>query len=542
MVDRFVAFSLGPERGPPAGEGDVMSTLPVRVDLEQLRRQAKDLLRAARGGDRAAAARVRAVGDELTLTAARLVIAREYGFASWVRLKTEVQARNTDLDDRARAFCEASVRDWTGRAARMLAAQPDLAEHGFATAVVLGDVARVQAEIDRDPAVVTRPDARSGWTPLHLVCSSRWHRLDPARAEGLSAVTRLLLDAGASPIGQAGSGWTPLRCAVAGVANPAIVRLLLDRGAMPDDHDIYLACFGDDDHDSLRLLLERMPNVAEMTALAAPISTGDTEGVRLLLSAGADARRPSPAELYGTGHEDWPDWPPVHAAIEADGPAELVRLLLEAGADPNARGPDGRTPHQLAARLGRADLTRLVRSYGGDPDVNEVDLFLSACLNADRLAAQRALDRKRVSLAQLNEEDYAVVFRAAEAGNTAAVDLMLDVGFPVDARGDDGGTPLHAAAYNGSVETVRLLLDRGGDLHARDARWDDTPLDWAIVGSGERPRHNPHADWVATVQALLDADAEIDGITLSADDPKPPSQEVADLLRAHGVPGDTPDD
>ena len=96
-----------------------MSTLPVRVDLDQLRRQAKDLLRAARGGDGVAARRIRAVSDELTLTAARLVIAREYGFPSWARLKAEVQARTAGLDEVAQAFCEASIRDWTGRAARM---------------------------------------------------------------------------------------------------------------------------------------------------------------------------------------------------------------------------------------------------------------------------------------------------------------------------------------------------------------------------------------------------------------------------------------
>jgi ankyrin repeat protein len=353
-------------------------------------------------------------------------------------------------------------------------------------------------------------------------------------------VARVLLDAGASPTGPAGNGWTPLRCAVAGVANPAIVGLLLDRGAAPDDHDLYLACFGDDDHQSLRLLLERMPNIAATTALAAPISTGDTEGVRLLLEAGADPRRPSPAELYGADQEDWPDWPPVHAAIQADCPTELVRLLLEAGADPNAKGPDGRTPHQLTARRGRADLAQLVRSYGGDPSAKEVDLFLSACLNADRSAARRALDQKRVNLDQLSDEDYAVLFRAAEAGNTAAVELMLDLGFPIGARGDNGGTPLHAAAYNGSVAAARLLLARGADLHARDASWDDTPLGWALVGSGERPRHNPHADWIATVQALLDAGAGLDGITLSGDDPKPPSPEVADLLRARGVPDEAP--
>jgi hypothetical protein len=50
-------------------------------------------------------------------------------------------------------------------------------------------------------------------------------------------------------------GWTPLRCAVAGAANPLITRLLLERGAVPGDHDLYLAGSADDNHECLRLLL-----------------------------------------------------------------------------------------------------------------------------------------------------------------------------------------------------------------------------------------------------------------------------------------------
>lgn len=114
---------------------------------------------------------------------------------------------------------------------------------------------------------------------------------------------------------------------------------------------------------------------------------------------------------------------------------------------------------------------------------------------------------------------------------------MIDLGFPVGARdGDDGATPLHAAAYSGSAETVALLLDRGADIEARDSHWHSPPLVWATVGSGERPRHNPDADWVATVRTLLDAGASSDAITLSSDDAKAPSPEVAQLLRTHGVP------
>jgi hypothetical protein len=126
--------------------------------------------------------------------------------------------------------------------------------------------------------------------------------------------------------------------------------------------------------------------------------------------------------------------------------------------------------------------------------------------------------------------------RASETGNTAAIAFMLDLGVPLDARvGENGGTALHTAAYAGSVDTVRSLLDRGADIEARDRSWDSTPLDWATVGSGQRPRRNPAADWIATVRTLIEAGATTNEITLAPDDPKPPSPEVAALLREHGV-------
>src|SRR6266702_3562650 len=147
LLMRIVAISFGLARGPQAGEGDVMAVLPDRPNLGQLRHQAKDLLRAAQAGDAAAAGRIRVVSGRLTLAGAQLAVARDYGFASWARLKAEVDARAMDLAEKVAAFCEASIRDWTGRAARMLAATPEIAGYNFATAVLLGDAARVRAEI-----------------------------------------------------------------------------------------------------------------------------------------------------------------------------------------------------------------------------------------------------------------------------------------------------------------------------------------------------------------------------------------------------------
>ena len=199
-----------------------MADLPARPSLDHLRREARDLLRAAQSGDTAAADRIRAVSATQTLASAQLAVAREYGFASWARLKTAVEARTTDLARQADVFCEASIRDWTGRAVRMLAATPELAGYNFATSLILGDADRVRAEIARDPGLATRVDARTGWTALHAACASNWHRLDPARAGGLLAVVRIILDAGADPNGRTGGPRGPAgrRCAVRWPARP----------------------------------------------------------------------------------------------------------------------------------------------------------------------------------------------------------------------------------------------------------------------------------------------------------------------------------
>ena len=72
-----------------------MPELPDRPDLDQLRRQARELLRAAASGEPHAVARLRAVSDRAVLSTAQLAIAREYGFPGWPALKAEVERRRS---------------------------------------------------------------------------------------------------------------------------------------------------------------------------------------------------------------------------------------------------------------------------------------------------------------------------------------------------------------------------------------------------------------------------------------------------------------
>ena len=71
-----------------------MPDLPERADIDQLRRLARELLRAAVAGEPEALARLHAVSERPTLAAAQLAIAREHGFPSWPALRSEVESRS----------------------------------------------------------------------------------------------------------------------------------------------------------------------------------------------------------------------------------------------------------------------------------------------------------------------------------------------------------------------------------------------------------------------------------------------------------------
>jgi ankyrin repeat protein len=518
--------------------------LPERPHLDQLRRQARELRDAARAGNPPAIDRVRRhlpglAHARLTLAAAQLVIAREHGFRSWPSLKAEVESRVMDLESRVDAFLEASVEGRLQRAARLLAADPRAGTFEVSTAAVLGDAKHVRALIGRAPSLAVRPDHRRGWPPLLYVCSSRWHQIEPGRQDGMLEVARLLLDAGASPnttsSSDPGHGYRSALSGAAGIANnPAITRLLLERGADPNDGEsVYHAVFHRD-HACLRLLVEHGAKVNGTNALPAVIGRGDVEAVRILLEAGADpgraVREPAPS-----GHLADMTINPLPAAAARDS-AAVVEALLAAGADPSSPCRDGRSPLRAAVRRGALDVAQTLLRHGARDDAGEIDYFIGACATADRAEAEHLLALHRGLMERMTDEDRAAIVDAAESAGKPAVALMLDLGFPIDVRRQaDGGAALHVAAYRGRIDLVQLLIERGASLDRRDLQWKSTPLCWATVGSGELSDREAGGDWPATVQALLDAGASRHGVWVAE---KPPSDDVAALLHAYGITGD----
>jgi ankyrin repeat protein len=505
------------------------NSLPERADLGQLRRRAKELRDAARGGDRAAAERFSRhhpsfLPDAVSLAAAQLVIARELGFLSWPRL---VAAIDADAASRraVQVFVAASVEGRLRQASDVLRADPAIGRRDLLAATVLGDALAVRELLAADPAAAVAIDGERGWPPLLYACYSRWHQIEPTRASGLADVVRLLLDAGASPNTNDG-GRPRYRSALKGsveVNNPAVTQLLLGAGANPDPGQPINEAAAHRDHQCLRLLLGSGARVAGTWALGAAVHNDDAVAISALLNAlqaeGLDAADKATEAL--------PD-----AAANAS--LRVVVALLEAGAKPGASDDDGVSALRLAVRAGNDDIAAQLRALGASDDGTDVDRFVGACFNADRPAAQQLLADHPDLRDRLTDQDRAVIVEAAASRPAETVALMLDLGFSPHAR-SFGEQPLHSAAYQGNAAVVRLLLDAGAEVDARDAAFDGTPLAFATVGSGEQS--GKPGDWIETVRLLVEAGAARQGVWISG---KPPSEEIADLLQRYGISPDEP--
>jgi ankyrin repeat protein len=506
-----------------------MSTsLPERPDLDQLRRQAKELRDAARHDDPGAVARFAdhhpaAPRGSVTLAGAQLVVARELGFTSWPQLKAAVDAHATTPERRAEGFVAASVEGRVREAVGILDAAPDIARHSLEAAAVLGDSAQVGEMLAVDPAAALAIDEVRGWPPLLYACYSHWHQIDSRRTAGLAEVVRLLLDAGASPNTNNGAreGYRSALKGSVELNNPAVARVLLEAGANPDQGRPIGEAAGLRDHRCLELLLSHGARVVAGTwTVGAAVFADDAHAVSVLLEAMQSADGPAAREAT----EILPD-------AAADASVDVVAALLDAGADPAAHDDDRNlSALRRAVRVGKSETAALLVSRGAPDDSTDIDCFIGACRRADRPSAEQLLAEHPDLHDRLTADDRATVVEAAGSASVAVVGLMLDLAFSPDARNGVGEQPLHAAAYAGDADTVRLLVDAGADVDGRETRFDATPLAFATVGSGERA--GQRGNWIEVVRLLIDAGASRDGVWVRS---KPPSEEVIDVLHGYGI-------
>lgn len=509
-------------------------SLPANPDIEQYKRQAKELIRDCRAGLPEALTRLHRYHPEeqrapLALTAAQVVIAREHGFGSWPQFAAQIEAVRiqrvvASVTDPVAAFLVAACvprhghnSGTTEEAEAILARYPNVARANIYTAAVLADEAAVRAFLASDRTLSTSVGGPYGWDALTYLCFSRYLRVDRGRSEAFVGTARVLLDAGASPNTGFHDTWDnkPIFEAViygaAGAAqHPGVTKLLLERGADPNDDETSYHAPESYDNTVTGILLEsgRLNERSKSWILVRKADWHDYDGMKLALDHGAD---PNFIPMWGNNA--------LQHSIQRDNRIAIVQLLLDRGADPLRPNSHGKPAVVLAARRGRGDVLRLLAERNVDPGFEGVDRLIAACALADDEAIQALTTEEPKLRDQLLAEGAALLAHFSGVGNEPGVRCLLDLGVPVDAlyAGDGyfgiapNSTPLHVAAWRGESQVIKLLISRGASVNARDGR-GQTPLQRAVLACTEShwQRHRT-VEWIAP---LLEAGAILDGIEI----------------------------
>lgn len=469
-------------------------SLPRRPNLAHLKKQAKDLVRAHEAHDPDACQRIKEhlprlstaspaeiLAANFTLHDAQLVIAREYGFPSWSKLKQHIESLAGAAPRRLRPF----VRDlayYEERAQGLVSVQ----RSGLSTALqVIRDfhprfsgasdeeIRAAQFTLDDARLVLARQHGFDDWPGFmrHVEALAEGERVEPFMAafEAMKAgdlpqlqvllrqdpalvnargtngntllnlatslkqveIVKALIEAGADVDLANDRGWTPLHQAAYG-ADLILLEILLDAGASIDlsahgDGGTPLVCALFWGHDAVADCLAQRGIVPRNLRVAAGLGRLDLVRAFFAPDGSLKAEAGAHREFYRP-HSGFPAWSPTNDPQEIidesfayackNGRINVLSFLIQRGADINGKPYMCTALHWVAGR-GRTDVARWLIEHG------------------------------------------------------AKTDIKGRMGEP------DGITPLHVAVWSGHLDMVRLLVEHGADPNIPDDSYNSTPHGWA---------------------------------------------------------------
>lgn len=343
-------------------------TLPEKIDIDELKQQAKDLLIALRRSEPSALQRVREFHpaakklsdvelsrQSYTLGDAQLTLAREYGISNWRRLH---ETANSILGIELELPHHERIEDPLFRKA------VDFVDEG--------DIDALRSLLDLHPEIITQTVRYEDGNYFRNPSLLEFVAENPVRHNSLPynvvAVAKLILDKGAKQHSDS------IGCTLSLVSSGRVIRecglqvpmidLLCDYGASPDG--AMNPALGHGEFEAANALIRRGATVD----LVAAAAMGRVEDAKRQLDAASSEQRHQ-ALAMGTQH----------------GHATVVALLLDAGEDPNRYNPVGfhahSTPLHQAALSGHLETVKLLVSRGARVDIEDINFQTTARVWAD---------------------------------------------------------------------------------------------------------------------------------------------------------------
>ena len=504
--------------------------LPAKPNLEHLKKQAKELLNDFQQRKPEALALFRSFASSSTPESAKLadaqhLVARDYGFVSWPKLKEHVESLTfTPLQQLLAAVCAQNSQ----RAEQVIEAHPELRGELNQPLAIYGDLPLLFAAVQRSDCksidvllqagsdINRRGKSWAGGRGVLDECHpemaefliERGAAIDAHSAARLGRLEKLkdLVDADSTLVDSRGDGGqTPLHFA----STIEIAEFLLDRGA-----DIH----------ARDLLHESTPVQYMVRVVQARHYPRDRQDIaRYLVARGSETDIMMACALG--------DLALVRRHVEVDPDCVRIRVSEKYFPKSNPRsygtyyipafGRD-RTPHQIARDFGHEDIFEFLIEHSPQ----EVKLSQACQLGDETLFREMLASRPNMSR-NLSKPEQREIADAAQNNNTKAVHLMLAAGWPVDARGEYDMTPLQWASWHGNAEMVREILRYQPQLEL-NCDHGITALGSALHGS-MNGWHRDTGDYVSTLEALLGAGAKAPRITPDLE----ASEPVRDLLERY---------
>ena len=260
-------------------------------------------------------------------------------------------------------------------------------------------------------------------------------------------------------------------------ADPAVCQVLIDAGADIETRTkqgfspLHTAsCFG------------KLGTVKMLVRAGAGVRVADNTGATCLILAAYFGHTETVRYLVGlpdveVNHEANDCFTALHFAVQ-EGHRDVVEVLIDAGADIDAKINGGRTPLHVACLYGELAIVKVLVKAGADvcaTDDKGTTCLMSALGSGHTETVRYLVGLPDVDVNAANNRSWTSLRIAVTKNDKChpeVVQMLNDAGADIEAKDEQGRSPLLLACELGQLDALKMLVEAGAAVCATDSLGD----------------------------------------------------------------------